>query len=92
MRTNKGASAPRSSMPRTIGKATTQGFESFASVIVNKQLKLRADYTLTDARDDITGLACYAGLQTRLVFQQSGRRSISYLSQQRFSMSARGPT
>ncbi|HTV26874.1 MAG TPA: TonB-dependent receptor [Xanthobacteraceae bacterium] len=40
-----------------IDKATTQGVESFASGIVSKQLRLRADYTYTEARDDITGLA-----------------------------------
>ncbi len=40
-----------------IGKATTQGVELFASGVVSKQLRLRADYTYTDTRDDTTGLA-----------------------------------
>jgi vitamin B12 transporter len=32
-----------------IDKATTEGVEAFASVIVNEQLRLRADYTYTNA-------------------------------------------
>jgi vitamin B12 transporter len=44
-----------------IGEATTHGFESFASVVVNDRLKLRADYTTTVTRDETTGL----GLRNR---------------------------
>jgi vitamin B12 transporter len=40
-----------------VGQATTQGVEAFAAGIVNSRLKLRADYTYTEARDDTTGLA-----------------------------------
>jgi vitamin B12 transporter len=40
-----------------VGQATTQGVESFAAGIVNPRLRLRADYTYTEARDDTTGLA-----------------------------------
>jgi vitamin B12 transporter len=39
-----------------IGRATTQGVEAFASATINNQLRLRADYTYTDARDADTGL------------------------------------
>jgi vitamin B12 transporter len=39
-----------------IGRATTQGVEAFATATVNDQLKLRAEYTYTDARDADTGL------------------------------------
>ena len=40
-----------------VGQATTQGVEAFAAGIVNPRLRLRADYTYTEARDDTTGLA-----------------------------------
>lgn len=39
-----------------IGRATTQGIEAFASAAINNQLRVRADYTYTDARDADTGL------------------------------------
>ncbi len=39
-----------------IGLATTYGNESFLSWTVNDRLKLRADYTYTTAKDDLTGL------------------------------------
>jgi len=39
-----------------IGHATTYGVEAFASVAVTDRVKLRGDYTYTEARDDITGL------------------------------------
>jgi len=39
-----------------IGKATTSGTESFASFAVTEWLRLRADYTHTDAIDAVTGL------------------------------------
>jgi len=38
-----------------IGSATTEGYESFVTVTINEQLKLRADYTYTKAIDNITG-------------------------------------
>ena len=38
-----------------IGRATTEGAETFASVAVTKELTLRADYTYTHAIDDETG-------------------------------------
>jgi len=44
-----------------IGVATMQGVESFASVAVTEQLKLRADYTTIVTRDEATGL----GLRNR---------------------------
>jgi vitamin B12 transporter len=44
-----------------VGAATTYGTESFASVAVNDELKLRADYTTIVTRDDTTGL----GLRNR---------------------------
>jgi len=37
-----------------IGKATTQGVESYISVTANSKLSFRADYTYTDARNDTT--------------------------------------
>jgi vitamin B12 transporter len=40
-----------------VGKATTQGAEVFAAGIVNSRLRVRADYTFTDTRDDTTNLA-----------------------------------
>ena len=58
-----------------IGKATTQGVESFASGVVSKQLRLRADYTYTDTRDDTTGLALLRRRRTRSAFPRFGRRS-----------------
>jgi vitamin B12 transporter len=39
-----------------LGRATTYGVESFASLAVAQQLTLRADYTWLVARDDLTGL------------------------------------
>jgi vitamin B12 transporter len=39
-----------------IGSATMQGVEAFAAVDVSDQLKVRADYTHTDAKDVDTGL------------------------------------
>jgi vitamin B12 transporter len=39
-----------------IGRATTSGTESFASLAVTQWFRLRADYTHTDAIDAITGL------------------------------------
>jgi vitamin B12 transporter len=36
-----------------IGQATTWGFENFAELTLTDQLKLRADYTFTIAKDDI---------------------------------------
>lgn len=36
-----------------IGKATTQGLESFVALELSPQFKVRADYTFTLARDDI---------------------------------------
>ncbi|MGO9475074.1 MAG: TonB-dependent receptor domain-containing protein [Rhodomicrobium sp.] len=38
-----------------VGRATTYGAESFASFAVTPEFKIRADYTYTIARDDITG-------------------------------------
>ena len=38
-----------------VGQATTQGAEAFAALAWNKWLTLRADYTYTEARDDVTG-------------------------------------
>jgi vitamin B12 transporter len=38
-----------------VGEATTQGAEVFAAWSVNSRLDLRADYTYTEARDDVTG-------------------------------------
>lgn len=39
-----------------VGRAETQGVEAFVSVAVTERLKLRSDYTYTDARDATTGL------------------------------------
>lgn len=39
-----------------IGLATTHGVESFASVVVTENLKVRGDYTATRTRDETTGL------------------------------------
>jgi vitamin B12 transporter len=44
-----------------VGAATTYGTESFASIAVTDQLKLRADYTTIVTRDETTGL----GLRNR---------------------------
>lgn len=44
-----------------VGQATTHGTESFASVAVTDQLKLRADYTTIVTRDETTSL----GLRNR---------------------------
>ncbi len=44
-----------------VGQATTHGTESFASVAVTDQLKLRADYTTIVTRDETTDL----GLRNR---------------------------
>jgi vitamin B12 transporter len=38
------------------GQATTQGAEAFAALALSSRLNLRADYTYTEARDDVTGL------------------------------------
>jgi vitamin B12 transporter len=38
-----------------VGQATTYGFESFAALALTNGLNLRADYTYTEARDDLTG-------------------------------------
>jgi vitamin B12 transporter len=38
-----------------VGQATTQGYEVFAAWTVSRSLGLRADYTFTDAVNDITG-------------------------------------
>ena len=40
-----------------VGQATTQGVEAFAAGIVSPRLRLRADHTYTEARDDTIGLA-----------------------------------
>ena len=40
-----------------VGQATTQGVEAFAAGIVSPRLRLHADHTYTEARDDTTGLA-----------------------------------
>jgi vitamin B12 transporter len=39
-----------------VGRAETQGVEAFAAATVSERLKLRGDYTFTDARDATTGL------------------------------------
>jgi vitamin B12 transporter len=39
-----------------IGRAQTQGVEAFATAAVTDQIKVRTDYTYTDARDADTGL------------------------------------
>jgi len=39
-----------------VGQATTQGAEAFAAFTLTNRLLLRADYTYTEARDDLTGL------------------------------------
>jgi len=39
-----------------VGQATTQGVEAFAAFALSSRLNLRADYTYTEARDDLTGL------------------------------------
>jgi vitamin B12 transporter len=39
-----------------IGRATTRGIESFASLAITRQFGVRADYTRTIAIDDDTGL------------------------------------
>ena len=44
-----------------VGAATTYGTETFASIAVTDQLKLRADYTTIVTRDETTGL----GLRNR---------------------------
>ena len=38
-----------------VGQATTQGVEAFAAFTLTNRLNLRADYTYTEARDDLTG-------------------------------------
>jgi vitamin B12 transporter len=39
-----------------VGRATTEGVEAFAAMIVTDRVKIRGDYTYTEARDDTTGL------------------------------------
>ena len=39
-----------------VGQATTRGAETFAAFALSSRLNLRADYTYTEARDDLTGL------------------------------------
>jgi vitamin B12 transporter len=39
-----------------VGQATTQGVETFAALALSSRVNLRADYTYTEARDDLTGL------------------------------------
>jgi vitamin B12 transporter len=39
-----------------IGRARTEGVESFAFAIITDQVKVRADYTATFTRDELTGL------------------------------------
>ena len=39
-----------------VGQATTQGVEAFAALALSSRVNLRADYTYTEARDDLTGL------------------------------------
>ena len=39
-----------------VGQATTQGIEAFAALALRSRVNLRADYTYTEARDDLTGL------------------------------------
>jgi vitamin B12 transporter len=39
-----------------IGRATTEGVETFVSAKLTDQVSMRADYTYTNARDDLTGL------------------------------------
>jgi vitamin B12 transporter len=38
-----------------VGQATTQGVEAFAAFTLTNHLNLRADYTYTEASDDLTG-------------------------------------
>jgi vitamin B12 transporter len=38
-----------------VGQATTQGAEAFAALALTSRINLRADYTYTEARDDLTG-------------------------------------
>jgi vitamin B12 transporter len=40
-----------------VDQATTQGVEAFATGIISSRLTLRADYTYTEARDDVTSSA-----------------------------------
>ncbi len=39
-----------------VGQATTRGAETFAALALSSRVNLRADYTYTEARDDLTGL------------------------------------
>jgi vitamin B12 transporter len=39
-----------------VGRATTEGVETFASASITERFDIRVDYTYTDARDDTTGL------------------------------------
>jgi vitamin B12 transporter len=39
-----------------VGAATTEGVEAFVSLAVTESIKVRSDYTYTDAVDDTTGL------------------------------------
>ena len=40
-----------------VGQTTTQGVAASAAVTISPRLRLRADYTYTEARDDTTGAA-----------------------------------
>jgi len=39
-----------------VGRATTEGVEAFVALLLSDQFEARADYTYTDAKDDMTGL------------------------------------
>ena len=39
-----------------VGRATTSGYETFAAWTITDKLRVRADYTYTEAIDDITGM------------------------------------
>jgi vitamin B12 transporter len=47
---------PVSAVYMNVGKAEMYGVESFASVTVTDQVKIRGDYTYTHTRDEATGL------------------------------------
>lgn len=51
-----------------VGQATTQGAEAFAAWTVTSSLNLRADYTYTEARDDLTGLELLRRSQNKASF------------------------
>lgn len=53
--TNLIAFDPVGSTTKNVGQATTEGVEAFASANLTDNLRVRADYTYTDARDAQTG-------------------------------------